>query len=133
MTTRRTVRYFMTSVVTVVDLETSIRDATALLKKHDIRHLPVLDGKRLVGLVSERELNLIRAFPVIDMDSASVGDVMAEEVYSVPPDTPLVEVARTMADHKYGSALVVEGDDVVGIFTTVDALNALKTALTEME
>jgi acetoin utilization protein AcuB len=46
-------------------------------------------------------------------------------VYCVSPDAPLVEVAREMAEHKYGSAVVVEGPKVVGVFTTTDALRAL--------
>lgn len=121
----------MTSVVTSVDLETSIKDAHEVFKLNDFRHLPVLDGGKLVGLVSARELDLLRAFPVVDLEMASVGDVMVDQVYTVAPDTPLVDVVRTMADHKYGSALVVENDRVVGIFTTIDALGALKTLLVE--
>lgn len=133
MAVRHSVQYFMTAVVTTVDLETSLQDAHALLKEHDIRHLPVLDGGKLVGLLSRRELDLLRAFPVVDLASASVADVMAEEVYTVAPTTPLVDVARAMADHKYGSAVVVNGAGVVGIFTTIDALNALKTVLGELD
>lgn len=50
---------------------------------------------------------------------------MSTDVYVVGPDTPLEQVASAMADHKYGCAVVTEGNHVVGIFTTVDALRAL--------
>jgi CBS domain-containing protein len=55
-----------------------------------------------------------------------VEDAMTDSVYSVPPETPLEEVAATMAANKYGAALVTgERGRVVGVFTTVDALHAL--------
>lgn len=121
----RPISEFMTTVVQTVDLETSLRQARAVLDEHGIRHLPVLDGKRLVGVVSERDLKLLETFPVIDRDLASVGDVMADRPYCVAPDTPLRVVVRTMAERKYGSALVADGQDVRGIFTTVDALRTI--------
>ena len=54
-----------------------------------------------------------------------VEEAMSVDVYSVAPDTPLLEVAGEMADHKYGCAVVTQGTHVVGIFTVVDALRAL--------
>jgi acetoin utilization protein AcuB len=51
-------------------------------------------------------------------------------VYTVQPETPLLDVAAAMADHKYGCAVVTEGHHVVGIFTTVDALRALVASCT---
>jgi CBS domain-containing protein len=55
-----------------------------------------------------------------------VEDAMTDAVYGVAPETPLEEVAATMAAHKYGAALVLgERGRVVGVFTTVDALHAL--------
>jgi acetoin utilization protein AcuB len=54
-----------------------------------------------------------------------VSQVMSEKPYSVSPDTPLDEVAHTMASEKFGSAVVVQNGHVVGVFTTVDACRAL--------
>jgi acetoin utilization protein AcuB len=56
---------------------------------------------------------------------ALIAGAMTEKPYSVSPDTPLDEVAHTMASEKFGSAVVVQNGHVVGVFTTVDACRAL--------
>jgi acetoin utilization protein AcuB len=56
---------------------------------------------------------------------------MTMDVYVAAPSTPLAEVARVMAENKYGSAVVMDRAKIVGVFTTVDALNALAQVLVE--
>jgi acetoin utilization protein AcuB len=90
-----------------------------------VRHLPVLDGGRLVGVISQRDALLVETLRDVDPTKVPVEDAMSTDVRTVPPETPLRDVARDMAEHKYGCALVAEGTHVVGIFTTVDALRAL--------
>jgi acetoin utilization protein AcuB len=118
----RPIKDFMTTSVHTVHLDTSLEEAHRVMRDRNVRHLPVLDGDNLVGIVSERELEMLRSFPIIDMALTSVADAMADRTYVVGPATPLQEVVKTMAEKKYGSALVVEGLQVRGIFTTVDAL-----------
>ncbi len=60
-----------------------------------------------------------------------VGDFILGVPYTVSPDAPLRDVARTMAEQKFGSAVVVDGDEVTGVFTTTDALRALAAVLGE--
>jgi acetoin utilization protein AcuB len=103
--------------------------AYAVLKKHDIRHLPVLEGGKLMGVVSDRDLAMLETLKDVDTAKLSVEEAMSTEVYSVAPEAPLEEVLRTMADRKYGSAVVMEGDKVVGIFTTVDVCRAFSEFL----
>jgi acetoin utilization protein AcuB len=55
---------------------------------------------------------------------------MSPEVYTIGADAPLLTVVVEMADHKYGSAVVMEGNSVVGVFTTIDALRAFAALLT---
>jgi acetoin utilization protein AcuB len=50
---------------------------------------------------------------------------MTEQPYTVSPEAPLDEVVETMAANKYGSAVIMQNQKVVGIFTTVDACEAL--------
>ena len=56
-------------------------------------------------------------------------EAMTSVVYSVAPDATLDEVAATMAEHKYGCAVVMQNQHVVGVFTTVDACQALAELL----
>jgi len=102
----------------------SLEDARQRMFEHHIRHLPVVDGARLVGLVSERDLARAEATRV-PLSLQKIEDVMATSLYVCHPDELLARVATDMANHRYGCAIVVERDQIVGMFTTVDALHRL--------
>jgi CBS domain-containing protein len=90
-----------------------------------VRHLPVLEGGKLVGILSQRDALLVETLRDIDPTKVQVEDAMTADVYVVSPDESLVQVAEAMADHKYGCAVVMDSGHLSGIFTTVDALRAL--------
>lgn len=123
------IRELMTPLVRTVDLETPLAEARKLMTSLDVRHLPVLDRESLVGVISRREVDLLAATAILDLEQLSVADAMADEPYVVPPETPVSEVAQTMADRKLGSAVVADGREVHGIFTTTDALAILARML----
>lgn len=125
-----TIQEFMTKSVFTVSRERTLADAHQLMKEHHLRHLPVLHGGDLVGMVTERDLNFIETLKSTDQRVVRVDDAMSEDVFAVAPDATLADVARRMAKDKLGSAVVLEGRKVVGIFTAVDALRALDTLLT---
>lgn len=125
MAIKLTVSQFMTRAPHTVGIDQSLSVAHRIMRDHDLRHLPVLANGKLVGLISERDLALVEALRRLDIDKATVDKAMTHDPYCVSPDAPLVEVARCMAACRHGSAIVLEGDVVVGIFTTVDALLAL--------
>jgi acetoin utilization protein AcuB len=85
----------------------------------------VLAGGRLVGLLSERDLALIETLHSVDPDMTLAEEAMTQAPYTVASNTPLDEVAATMAEQRYGSAVVMDRDKIVGVFTTTDALQAL--------
>lgn len=120
---------FMTRTVHTIGAQSPLSEAHRLMNDHAIRHLPVLEGGRLVGVVSMRDLHLIETLKGVDPKEVAVEEAMAQEAYTVPPGTELLEVTRTMAMHKYGSAVVARGGHVEGIFTTIDALKALESLL----
>jgi len=123
---------FMTKSPHTVGRNQTLAHAHEVMRKHNIRHLPVLEGGKLVGLVTERDLRLIETLKDVDPSEVTVEEAMSQEVYSVTPEALLADVAKEMAEHKYGSAVVMEGaSKVVGIFTTVDAMSALSSVLSK--
>jgi acetoin utilization protein AcuB len=115
----------MTPAPHSIGRDQSLAVAHERMRSSGVRHLPVLAGGKLVGILSQRDVLLVETLRDVDPAKCAVEDAMSSDVYVVPPDTPLEEVARDMADRKYGCALITEGAHVVGIFTTVDALRAL--------
>ncbi|MBX3157692.1 MAG: CBS domain-containing protein [Deltaproteobacteria bacterium] len=104
--------------------DATVADARRAMREHGVRHLPVLVAGRLVGLVSERDLRLLRD------DELTVEDAMSTDVYVAEPGDPVDEVVERMAEHRYGSAVVLErGGRVAGIFTTIDGLQVLADVL----
>jgi acetoin utilization protein AcuB len=120
---------FMTRTVHTIGTRSPLTEAHRMMNEHAIRHLPVLEGGRLVGMVSMRDLHLIETLKGVDPKEVTVDEAMSQDAYTVPPGTALAEVARTMAMHKYGSAVVAKDGRVEGIFTTIDALKALDALL----
>lgn len=120
-----TIQKFMTTSPHSIGADQTLAHAHAVLREHRIRHLPVLSGGKLVGMVTDRDLNFVETLKDVDPTNVTVEDAMVRDVYEVSPDAPLDEVVREMAQHKYGSAVVMQNHKVVGIFTTVDVCRAL--------
>jgi acetoin utilization protein AcuB len=128
MSATLTIHQYMTLVPRTIGEDIEVSKADAIMRDHDIRHLPVLKEGKLVGIVSDRDVKIAKSFP--GPGELSVGDVMSADPYTVGPETPLSEVVATMIEHKYGSALVQSPQGkIAGIFTTIDALRALKHLL----
>jgi acetoin utilization protein AcuB len=123
----KTISQFMTQGPFTIGREQSLAAAKQLMNKSHVRHLPVLHGGKLVGMISERELDVIEALP--GSKQLSVEDAMVPDVYLTSEDAPLDTVAAEMARLKVGSAVVVKDDVVVGVFTAVDGLRALAEVL----
>jgi acetoin utilization protein AcuB len=106
--------------------DTPIRDAVSLMQGAEVRHLLVLDGPVLTGILSSRDL---RRLVTRDLDSpllaGPVRSIMSEGPVSVAPETPLVTAARLLLEHRIGALPVRQGERIVGIFTIPDALEAL--------
>lgn len=128
--TELTIQRYMTASPHTIGAEQSLRKAHELMKEHGIRHLPVMHGNKLVGMISDRDVAIVTSLEDIDPELITVDDAMTQDVLSVAPDARLVEVARLMAERKTGSVVVVERHGrVVGIFTTVDGMRALAELL----
>lgn len=108
----------------VANPEMSVMDAKIYMKECDIRHLPVVLEDKIVGIVSERDLSSC------DPKSPLI-DCMTHNPFIVHYHESLATAVRTMAEKKYGSVLVAnDAEQLVGIFTTTDALHLLENFLT---
>ena len=120
---------YMTPSPCSIGQEQALAQAHKLMRGHHIRHLPVLHGGKLVGMLSDRDLHLIETLRDVDPEKVTVEEAMSPEVYSISPKAPLDEVVREMAHHKYGCAVVEDNGKLVGVFTTVDAMRAFADLL----
>jgi acetoin utilization protein AcuB len=116
---------FMTPAPRSIGKDQTLAAAHETMRTHGMRHLPVLDGGRLVGIVSQRDLYFVETLRGVEPESVAVEEAMSTEVYQVHAGALLRDVARTMMEHKYGAAIIVDGLKPIGIFTTTDALAAL--------
>ena len=122
----RRVGAHMTATPVCVQLDADLADAVDLMEQHNIRHLPVMDGDTLTGVVTDRDLGMIESLLPEEWESICVAEAMTPEPYTVQPDAALWEVAKHMAREKFGCAVVTdERGAVVGLFTTSDALRVL--------
>ncbi len=120
-----TIQKYMTTSPHSIGVEQPLSKAHDVMRQLGIRHLPVLHGGKLVGMLTDRDLHLVESLAGVDPTKVKVEDAMATVVYAVPPESPLDEVVDTMGEHKYGSAVIMQNEKVVGIFTTVDVCRAL--------
>jgi acetoin utilization protein AcuB len=127
-----TIELYMTATPCTIEQDEPLSRAHELMRKHAIRHLPVLERGKLVGLVSLGDLHLMETLDGVDPKEATVGEAMSDNPYCASPRAPLHRVAAEMAARKISSAIVVEHDRVVGIFTAVDALRGMSLLLEQL-
>jgi acetoin utilization protein AcuB len=120
----------MTREVVSLPPQSTAGEALALCRERRIRHLPVLEDDRLVGIVSDRDLR--SATPALGDPARAealgrilVHEVMAREVATAHPDDPIEEAANAMRERKIGCLPVIEDDALVGIVTSSDVMEAL--------
>ncbi len=127
-----TIKSVMTPFPYSVDVSDTVQVALDLMDEHNIRHLPVTDENKLVGVIADRELRLFMN-PDLTLTNAglTVRNVYIPQPYVVDLNEPLDHVASTMAERHIGSALVTRKEKLVGIFSTSDACRALTEILRE--
>ncbi len=122
------IQKFMTAMPHTIGKDISLKTALAMMREHQIRHLPVQEAGKLVGILTDRDLKLASSFA--DANSMKVEEVMTPDPYTVVPEAPLDRVVLEMAEHKYGCTIVQQSNGkVVGIFTAVDGLRVLGETL----
>jgi acetoin utilization protein AcuB len=113
----------MTAEVCTVPPQTTIVEALRITRAQRIRHLPVVENERLVGLVTERDLRPATAGEAAD--PRTVGEIMVTTVITASSRTPIEEAAKLLYENRIGCLPVLEDDRLVGILTESDLLRAL--------
>jgi CBS domain-containing protein len=140
---RTRVRDIMSSPAITVGPETTLPAANALMKEKQIRHLPVVEKGRLVGIVSRGDLREASISASINADQyelhfllnkLTVGKLMTRKVRTVTPDALVVDAAEMMTEQKIAGLPVLDADGaVIGIVTESDLLKMLVRKLRETE
>jgi acetoin utilization protein AcuB len=121
------------------DLVTVTKDermtvAKKIMKEKSIRHLPVVDGKKLVGLLTNMDVRKAEASPATSLeirelhyllDKLTVGEIMTRNVITISPDVSIEEAAILLHDNKIGCLPVVEDGNLAGIITENDIMEIL--------
>lgn len=126
-----------TKLVTVTP-RTTLPEAVRLIQQRGIRHLPVVEEDRLVGIVSDRDLKRAMASPATNLtvhelgyllDRLTVEEIMTRPVIIIGPSFPVEEAARIMVREKISALPVTEGAGLVGIVTETDVLDLFVRAM----
>lgn len=132
------VNELMTPEPFVVQVTESVGTVLAKLREADVRHLPVVHGRRLVGIVSDRDLQVaMNAIPGpargggTNPLEAPISTLMSADVITVHAEDEVTEVIDLMLDHKIGAVPVTDADsqEVIGIVSYLDVLRVARRAL----
>jgi CBS domain-containing membrane protein len=133
----KTVEDIMTQRVIFVHEEDSMETIRDGMEAYGLRHIPVVEGGKVVGLLSHRDLlrlsdhqfrtsSLSQAIDDKRMNETFVADVMTRDVRTAPPDMPLADAAEILLKHKFGCLPVTNADGtLIGIVTEHDFLKAM--------
>lgn len=135
------VKDVMTVNPTTVSPQDTLRTAIEKMALVGCRRLPVTEKGRVVGIVADLDIREALNSPIILrdrwqdeelMDHATVEACMTPDPVTVTPDTPVVEAARLMRDRKIGGLPVMDSEELVGIVTETDLLDALVKLLKDV-
>jgi CBS domain-containing protein len=137
------VRDVMTTPVITVAPSLSVPAAMALMRQYRIRHLPVVENERLVGIISRGDLREASSKEAINADTyeinfmlsrLTVGNLMARKVITVTPDAFIVYAAELMTENKVAGLPVVDmAGKAIGIITESDLLRLLVRKMKEID
>lgn len=125
----------MTTSIIKLNITDTLTKAETLFKKNHIRHIPVVNSNKIVGMLSYTDLLRISFADAVDEDDTiidstvynmfSVEQVMSKNLVSVSPETTIKATAEILAKREFHALPVCEGDLLVGIVTTTDLIQYL--------
>jgi acetoin utilization protein AcuB len=128
------IKDFMTRSPFTVVSRTSLREARWQMRRARVRHLPVVEDGKLVGILGDRDIKSAGFHLGEAADTCLVSEIMAPEPQTVRPEISLMTVVKMMADRKIGSVIVVdEQEKIQGIFTAIDALRFFSSVFSDAQ
>ncbi|HSC70225.1 MAG TPA: CBS domain-containing protein [Candidatus Methylomirabilis sp.] len=127
------VEQWMNRDLVTVPPDESFRTAMHLIRQKGIRHLPVVEGKRLVGIVTDRDLRQAAPSGATSLsihelhyilEKVTVREIMTKQVVTIRPDQTVEDAALLLLGHRIGGLPVVRGEELMGIITETDILQA---------
>lgn len=124
----------MTKNVVTLSVDDTLETAEKIFKDHKIKHIPVVKGKQILGMLSYTDLLRISYADVSDdeknvenfvYDIFTIEQVMTKNLYTVPPHATIKDVAELLSQKEFHALPVVEDNELVGIVTTTDLVNYL--------
>jgi len=122
----KSVKDAMTSDVKTATPSLSLTDAAKLMKQEDVGSVPVVDGERLIGMLTDRDIVVRGIADGSDPHAVKAGDIASRDVVSVRPDDDLDEALRLMAQHQVRRLPVVEDGHLVGVLAQADVAHEAK-------
>lgn len=129
------VSLIMTKNIIKLNLSDDLTKAEALFKKHNIRHIPVVNEYKIVGLLSYTDLLRVSYADAVDSEEQqvesivfnmfSVGQVMAKDIIVITPETTIKEAAQILSENEFHALPVCDNEALVGIVTTTDLIKYL--------
>ena len=118
------VRELMTKQPTAVQPEATLGEVATLMKQHDCGSIPVVDGGRLVGIVTDRDIVVRGIAAGADPKTQRVSKVMSSDPVTVGPEDDVADAEKKMADRQVRRLPVVESAKLVGIIVTAQIARA---------
>ena len=113
------IKTVMTAFPYWIDIDATLLDAEKMMNEHNIGHLPVKEEGKLMGIVSHHDIKQLRDTAGVNVEL--VKDVCVFELYTVDMEEPLDNVVAHMANNHIGSAIIMKGERLAGVFTVNDA------------
>ena len=125
------IHQFMTRSLPTVTPESPLSQARELMEENRLRYLPVVSSGRVVGILRARTDTIVDDFGVFTVDEGTVQGAMTAGPECVPSSCPLRDVVHTMAHEAIAVVLIVDGGQLKGMFTDIDAMKLLAMVLSE--
>lgn len=129
------VKYWMSHPAVSIDVNDSMQDAVALMRRQNIRMLPVMKKQKLIGVITDRDIKRASASDATTLDvhellylvsTLKVKQIMSKKLFTVPEDYTIEETAELLMQHKISSMPVVDKDGLLmGVITQTDIFKAM--------